>query len=155
MTETARTIASPVGPLLLRANDTSLLAIDFAVAPSRHRAKSEVLDLAERQLGEYFARTRTAFSLPLEPVGTPFQMSVWVELSAMSYGEVLTYAALSQRIGRPKSARAVANALGANPLPIVIPCHRIVAADGIGGYGGGVDKKRVLLALEASSNNQH
>jgi methylated-DNA-[protein]-cysteine S-methyltransferase len=155
MTESTRTISSPIGPLLLRANDTSLLGIDFVKETSRHHSKSAVLDLSQEQLDEYFARTRTIFSLPLEPVGTPFQMSVWVELSALGYGEVLTYTGLAARLHRPRSARAVANALGANPLPIVIPCHRILAADGIGGYGGGVDKKRVLLALEASSNNGH
>lgn len=110
--------------------------------------------MAQEQLSEYFERTRTTFSLPLEPVGTPFQMEVWVELGAVGYGEVLSYTGLATRLRSPRSARAVANALGANPLPIVIPCHRILATDGIGGYAGGVDKKRILLALEAAPHQQ-
>src|ERR1700688_3149557 len=102
-----------------------------------------------RQLREYFAGKRTEFSLPLAPEGTAFQRSVWRQLQAIPYGETISYGELARRVGNPKASRAVGSANGANPLPIVIPCHRVIAGDGtLGGFGGGLPTKQTLLALE-------
>jgi methylated-DNA-[protein]-cysteine S-methyltransferase len=102
-----------------------------------------------RQLGEYFAGTRRAFELPLAPRGTPFQRATWQELSDIPWGTAISYGELARRLGRPGGPRAVGQANGANPIPIVVPCHRVIAADGtLGGYGGGLELKRRLLALE-------
>jgi methylated-DNA-[protein]-cysteine S-methyltransferase len=102
------------------------------------------------QLGEYFSGERRSFDLPLEPAGSPFQLQVWRALREIDYGETLSYGELARRIGRPNAPRAVGAANGANPLSVVIPCHRLVGADGtLTGYGGGIERKRLLLDLEA------
>jgi methylated-DNA-[protein]-cysteine S-methyltransferase len=101
------------------------------------------------QLREYLAGTRTSFDLALAPSGTPFQQRVWRGLTEIAYGAVCGYGDLARRIGKPGAARAVGQANGANPIPIIIPCHRVIAADGsIGGYSSGLPIKRRLLALE-------
>jgi len=112
----------------------------------------DVLLTAAHQLTEYFAGTRRSFSVPraLAPA-TAFQYDCWRALETIPYGEVTTYADIAAAVGRPRAARAVGNANHANPWPIVVPCHRVVAANGLGGYGGGVDVKEFLLALERSS----
>jgi methylated-DNA-[protein]-cysteine S-methyltransferase len=100
-------------------------------------------------LAEYFAGSRTVFDLELAPAGTPFQRRVWQALTEIPYGQVVSYGEIARRIGMPKAARAVGQANGANPIPVVIPCHRVIAADGtIGGYSGGLDIKRQLLGIE-------
>jgi methylated-DNA-[protein]-cysteine S-methyltransferase len=102
------------------------------------------------QLAEYFAGTRKAFSLPLRPAGTAFQQSVWAALQEIPFGATLSYGELARRIGQPAAARAVGAANGANPLPIVVPCHRVIGADhSLTGFGGGLATKRFLLAHEA------
>ena len=104
---------------------------------------------ALRQLREYFAGKRAEFDLPLAPAGTAFQRSVWRQLQEIPYGETISYGELARRVGNPKASRAVGSANGANPLPIVIPCHRVIAGDGtLGGFGGGLLTKQTLLALE-------
>ncbi|HEX9710050.1 MAG TPA: methylated-DNA--[protein]-cysteine S-methyltransferase [Candidatus Thermoplasmatota archaeon] len=104
---------------------------------------------AARQLGQYFHTRRTTFGLPLAPSGTPFQRRVWDELREVPYGETVSYGELARRIGQPTASRAVGAANGANPIPIIIPCHRAIGADGsMTGYGGGVERKRALLTLE-------
>ncbi len=101
------------------------------------------------QLREYFAGTRTSFDLALAPSGTPFQQRVWRGLTEIPYGAVCGYGDLARSIGKPGAARAVGQANGANPIPIIIPCHRVIAADGsVGGYSSGLPIKRQLLALE-------
>lgn len=109
-----------------------------------------LLAQAQRELDEYGAGQRTRFTLPLDFAwGTPFQQAVWRALYEVPYGEVISYAELAQRSGRPGAARAVGQANGANPLAPVVPCHRVIAADGtLGGYGGGLPLKARLLALE-------
>lgn len=103
----------------------------------------------ERQLGEYLAGERRRFDVPISPSGTQFQLAVWRELLRVPYGQVITYGELARRIGRPRAARAVGGAVGANPLPILIPCHRVVGAGGtLGGFGPGLPWKRRLLELE-------
>jgi len=104
----------------------------------------------ERQLDEYFAGKRTAFDLPLAPSGTPFQLRVWDELTRIPWGATVTYGELAARAGHPGAARAVGAAVGRNPLSIVVPCHRVVGADGrLTGYAGGIGRKATLLALES------
>lgn len=148
-------LESPIGPLLI-AGDDALRAIAFPneKKPRRPEAgwtesrRGAVAD-AVAQLREYFDRKRTAFDLPLAPEGTPFQRSVWRVLEEIPYGETISYIELARRVGKPKAARAVGSANGRNPLPIVIPCHRVIAADGtLGGFGGGLPTKRTLLDLE-------
>ena len=111
-----------------------------------------LLATAAQQILEYFAGQRRAFTLPLNPGGTPFQQRVWQALQEIPYGHVISYKQLAQRIGQPTALRAVGGANHRNPLPIVIPCHRVIAADGsLGGFGGGLEIKRALLELETGS----
>ena len=108
------------------------------------------LRAARRELEEYFAGERREFSLALEPAGTPFQMRVWQALRAIPYGETISYLELARRVESPRAFRAVGQANGHNPISIIVPCHRVIAADGsLGGYGGGLERKRFLLALES------
>ena len=101
------------------------------------------------QLREYFAGERTTFDLPLAPSGTPFQQRVWIALGEIPYGRTVSYGQIAVRIGRPRACRAVGLANGANPIGVIIPCHRVVGADGtLTGYGGGLDRKRFLIAME-------
>ena len=110
----------------------------------------EALAPVVRQLEEYFAGERRTFDLALAPGGTPFQAQVWAELCRIPYGETLSYLQLAQRIGNPRAVRAVGLANGSNPIAIVIPCHRVIGADGsLTGYGGGLPTKRWLLGLES------
>jgi methylated-DNA-[protein]-cysteine S-methyltransferase len=151
-------VASPVGRLLLVAHGEALAGVYFEDHARGPRVASDWIDdpsrfeAAIRQLGEYFAGRRAAFDLPLAPpapAATPFQRDVWTALRAIPYGTTITYAELARRVGRPGSARAVGHANARNPISIVVPCHRVVGADGsLTGYAGGEDRKRRLLALE-------
>ena len=107
-----------------------------------------VLKETATQLEEYFAGERTEFDVPMELDGTEFQRGVWAELARIPYGETISYGELARRVGRPKGPRAVGQANGRNPIPIIVPCHRVLASNGIGGYGGGLPMKRTLLAVE-------
>jgi methylated-DNA-[protein]-cysteine S-methyltransferase len=151
----SRVVKTAVGPLVLSASDEGLTHLDLpgkgtAAATEGSPASSAHLDRAVRQLDEYFAGSRTSFDLDLSPAGTDFQRSVWFALADIPYGETISYAELAQWVGRPRAFRAVGQANGANPLAIILPCHRVIASGGgIGGYGGGLDLKRWLLAHEA------
>lgn len=159
-----RTIDTPVGPLTLTAHDGALSGVYFdghdpaprqALGTDRvgepSSADDAVLDRASGQLAEYFAGTRRDFDLPLELAGTEFQRAVWAQLRAIPYGETITYGELARRVGNPNAFRAVGSANGRNPVSIVVPCHRVVAAGGkLGGYGGGLDRKTLLLHLEGA-----
>jgi methylated-DNA-[protein]-cysteine S-methyltransferase len=102
-----------------------------------------------QQLREYFSGQRKTFDIPLAPKGTPFQLAVWNALLEVPYGDTVTYAELARRIGRPSAVRAVGAANGANPIPVIIPCHRVIGSNGtLTGYGGGIERKQWLLALE-------
>ncbi len=116
-------------------------------AGSNHRP-SPVLEQTAVELEEYFAGARTNFDVPLRLDGTQFQRQVWAELSRIPYGETISYGELARRVGRPKGPRAVGQANGRNPVPIIVPCHRVLAGTGIGGYGGGLPVKRALLSIE-------
>ena len=115
----------------------------------RKVCETPLLQEAEEQLNEYFAHVRREFDLPLAPRGTPFQRAVWAALEEIPYGETLSYGEVALRVGNPKAARAVGMANNRNPIAIVIPCHRVVGADGsLTGYAGGLAAKERLLALE-------
>jgi len=153
-----RTINSPVGKLLLAGDQSGLRIIGFPggkghVEPDA--AWSLVDDCfkeAEDQLNEYFEGERTSFDLNLSPSGTEFQLLVLTALQEIPCGETRSYLDIAKRIGRPKAVRAVGAANGRNPLPIVIPCHRVIGADGsLTGFGGGLDTKRYLLNLEGAN----
>jgi methylated-DNA-[protein]-cysteine S-methyltransferase len=156
MTATCYTqIESPLGPLLLAADDAGLRQILFV--NGRHPAKPEstwkkdraALTETIRQLQAYFAGELENFDLQLAPVGTPFQLAVWRRLTDIPYGETISYGELASRMGNPKASRAVGLANGSNPIPIVIPCHRVIGSNGkLTGYGGGLPIKEKLLALE-------
>jgi methylated-DNA-[protein]-cysteine S-methyltransferase len=142
---------TPVGPLRIVISDHGLSEIRFG-ADSRHQAAPghPVLRSAVAQLDEYFAGRRTTFDLPLAPAGSPFQRRVWEALREIPYGRTESYGALAARLGLVNGARAVGAANGQNPLPIVVPCHRVVGANGrLVGYGGGLERKRTLLEIEA------
>jgi methylated-DNA-[protein]-cysteine S-methyltransferase len=146
-------VATPIGPLRLEANASGLTGVVLPRhlgEPARCTpARSALLRDATRQIEEYFAGTRRCFALPLVMAGTAFQNAVWRSLATIAWGETITYAELAAAIGRPAACRAVGQANGANPLPIVVPCHRVVAAGRrLGGYSGGLEVKRALLALE-------
>lgn len=139
---------SPVGPLAITVDDDgTVISIHFG--PGEPAGDPRRCVEVVRQLEEYFAGKRRDFDLKLAPAGTEFQREVWSELTRIPYGATISYAELSQRIGRPKAVRAVGAANGANPIPIVIPCHRVIGANGtLTGYGGGLPIKQHLLALE-------
>lgn len=149
-----KTIQSPLGPLTLVEEDGALVQLSFDgyTVLESEEVDSPLLREAERQLASYFAGQLQVFSLPLCTRGTPFQEKVWCALQKIPYGETRTYGELAAMIGQPTAARAVGGANHRNPLAIIIPCHRVVAAHGgLGGYGGGLDKKQWLLALEEKS----
>ncbi len=146
------TIPSPVGDLLLLGDEAALHSVvfpDYRVPPGARRSDA-AFARAREQFERYFAGELTEFDLPLAPVGTPFQHQVWAALRAIPYGETRSYGELAAQIGRPGAARAVGLANGRNPLPIVVPCHRVIGANGsLTGFGGGIERKAALLALES------
>jgi methylated-DNA-[protein]-cysteine S-methyltransferase len=151
-------IDSPVGALLLVGTEHALVRVHFQAGPQPLRPAQDwrfataPFEQARAQLMEYFCGARCSFELPLAPQGTPFQLRVWRELAKIPYGETVSYAAIGRRLGLAKGARAVGLANGANPLPIVVPCHRVIGADGtLTGFGGGLHIKRSLLALEGAA----
>lgn len=144
------TIPSPLGPILLSADERGLTSIRIRAAAAPGDRAADCFREPARQLAAYFRGELKTFRLELHPEGTEFQLAVWRELEKIPYGTTLSYGELAARIGRPAAGRAVGGANGRNPLPIVIPCHRVIAGDGsLGGYTGGLDIKRFLLALEA------
>jgi methylated-DNA-[protein]-cysteine S-methyltransferase len=144
-------LPSPIGDLLLTAEDGRLtrLLMDAEPDPSWRRDDGGLRRFTE-QVDAYFAGALTDFDVDVAPAGTPFQRRVWSALREIPYGETWSYGRLATRVGNPKAARAVGLANGRNPISIVVPCHRVVGSDGrLVGYGGGMDRKRLLLDLEA------
>jgi methylated-DNA-[protein]-cysteine S-methyltransferase len=146
---------SPVGRLLLAGDDTGLHRIIFMNGRDRVHADpnwiSDPPAFSEtiRQLNAYFGGESESFDLPLSPEGTPFQLQIWRKLCEIPYGETISYGEIARRIGNPKACRAVGLANGSNPIPIIIPCHRVIGSNGkLTGYGGGLPIKEKLLALE-------
>ncbi|MCI0341945.1 MAG: methylated-DNA--[protein]-cysteine S-methyltransferase [Planctomycetales bacterium] len=151
---TEQLVPSPVGPLRIAATDRAVVAVEFAGRVSRgndaRRGPNAVTRRAARELADYFAGRRARFSVPLDPAGTPWQRRVWAALRRIPHGETVTYGALAARAGSPGAARAIGGAVGSNPIAVLIPCHRVVASDGLGGFGGGLARKRALLAIESA-----
>jgi len=146
---------SPVGTLRLWSNGRQLVRIEFnpreAAPAGAQRQDDAALRRGGEQLEEYFAGKRKAFDLPLAPRGTDFQQSVWRALAEIPWGQWRSYGDIARAIGRPRAVRAVGAANGRNPLPIVVPCHRVVGSDGsLTGFAGGLETKRYLLELEGS-----
>ncbi|MBC8571359.1 methylated-DNA--[protein]-cysteine S-methyltransferase [Zongyangia hominis] len=144
---------SPVGELLLREEGQALTGVHFggqtALREGDRLEESLLLRQAARELDEYFAGERRRFSLPLAPKGTPFQQKVWAALLEIPYGETRTYGQIAAAIGQPTACRAVGMANNKNPIAIVVPCHRVVGANGsLTGYAGGLSVKEKLLQLE-------
>lgn len=148
---TTRWMDSPIGGLRIHVSAGLVTAIAFGPdQPSGTRVADPLLDRVEAQLTEYFAGERTAFDLPLANEGSEFQKKVWSELQRIPFGETASYGDIARRLGyEPGISRAVGAANGANPIPVVVPCHRVIGADGsLTGYAGGIERKRTLLALE-------
>jgi methylated-DNA-[protein]-cysteine S-methyltransferase len=149
---------APIGTLLLAGSARALTHVHFQAGArplqpcAAWRRAAAPFTQVTRQLAEYFAGTRRVFTLALAPRGTPFQRSVWHALQQIPYGDTVSYGELARRLGSKSGARAVGLANGANPLPIIVPCHRVIGADGsLTGFGGGLDIKRALLALEGAA----
>jgi len=158
-------IASPIGPLTLIAADGRLAGMHMEITryepdagtlgTALDRDAEPVLAAAARQLDAYFDGELTSFDLPLTLDGSPFQRTVWAALQNIPYGETISYGELARRIGQPSASRAVGLANCKNPVSIVVPCHRVIGADGsLTGYGGGMDRKRFLLGLEQRVSGQ-
>lgn len=149
-------LSSPIGDLLLTARDGALTSLHMINSRSDHSISDEwreggieALDAARRQLDDYFEGRLQRFDLPIRMIGTPFQLGVWEQLRKIPYGETISYMELARRVGNPGASRAVGSANGRNPISIIVPCHRVIAAAGtLGGYGGGLDRKLWLLEHE-------
>lgn len=144
-------LSSPIGPLSIVAHDGAITGVFLPaqVAPAASRADDPLLWSARDQLEAYFAGELRSFDLPLAPHGTPFQHEVWAALRTIPFGEMISYAELADLVGRPGAARAVGAANARNPISIIVPCHRVVGADGaLTGYAGGIEAKAWLLAHE-------
>ncbi|MCG8369476.1 MAG: methylated-DNA--[protein]-cysteine S-methyltransferase [Proteobacteria bacterium] len=151
---------TPIGELLLAGDGDGLATIGFPRGPMRRAPEPDwifnekPLAEARRQLVEYFAGERRVFDLPLQLSGTEFQVSVLEALLDIPYGETTSYGEIARRIGRPRAVRAVGAANGRNPIPIVVPCHRVIGSTGdLTGFGGGLDTKEALLRLEAEHSS--
>lgn len=148
-------VPSPVGPLLLTGDGESLQGLHFSTGAKKKEAeagwRNDATPFREviRQLDAYFEGALHDFDVPLAPMGTPFQRNVWSALREIPYGRTISYGELARRIGNPSASRAVGLANGSNPIAIIVPCHRVIGANGkLTGFGGGLDVKRKLLDLE-------
>jgi methylated-DNA-[protein]-cysteine S-methyltransferase len=151
---------SPLGKLLLIGNEGILEALHFPNAPEQEAIGADwqydetVFNEVLQQLAEYFAGKRQVFDLKIIPKGTDFQKSVWQELQKIPFGKTASYGEIAERIGNPKACRAVGMANNKNPIPIIVPCHRVIGKNGsLIGFGGGLDLKRQLLNLENGSSS--
>jgi len=149
-------IETPIGPLHAVFDEEERLCelgfqcrTGFSLSSPDSRERDRLKPVLHQQLHEYFTGKRKTFDFPLAPKGTPFQLAVWNALLEIPYGDTVTYAELARRIGKPSAVRAVGAANGANPIPVIIPCHRVIGSNGtLTGYGGGIERKQWLLALE-------
>lgn len=143
------TYDSPIGRLTVTENNGHITGLYLSITAKEITPRSELLTEACRQLDEYFSGKRTAFELPLDPHGTPFQLKVWNELQKIPYGQTVCYRDIAAGIGNIRAARAVGQAVHNNPIMIIIPCHRVISKDGsIGGFACGIDIKKYLLEIE-------
>ncbi len=146
---------TPIGELLLAGDRHALQELGFPDGPKRRRAqpgwelRDAIFGEAKTQLCEYFSGSIRSFSLAIKPNGTPFQLGVLDELQKIPYGATVSYGEIAARLGRPKAMRAVGAANGRNPIPVIIPCHRVIGSNGqLTGFGGGIPTKKALLKLE-------
>lgn len=146
------TVQSPIGALTLTEEDGALVKLSFADEGARE--ETPLLHQAAQELAEYFRGERREFTVPLSPRGTPFQRQCWDALLQIPYGETRSYAFQAQMIGKPQACRAAGMANHRNPLPVLIPCHRVVGKNGsLTGYAGGLDRKKILLQIESGEGN--
>ena len=146
------TLSTPIGDLLLTSDGSALTGVYFEgrTPDAAWREDDEILGEAREQLAAYFGGRLTEFTLTLAPTGTPFQMRVWEELNAIPFGTTISYGEQARRLDRPSASRAVGAANGRNPIPVIVPCHRVIGAGGsLTGFGGGLDRKKWLLEHEA------
>lgn len=147
---------SPVGEITMVATDEGLISLAWSVdgrkpviPANAEKYDNKILKLAKKELTEYFAGQRTNFSVPVQPSGTAFQRQVWEALNQIPYGQSVSYKDIAVKLKNPAAVRAIGQANGANPVPIIIPCHRVVTASGaLGGFSGGLERKRQLLKIE-------
>ena len=144
---------TPVGDITVTENEGYITGLTLDKSCSGKCLRTALLDLCERQLWEYFRGERRNFELPLHMEGTAFQQKVWQAILDIPYGKTITYAELAKRIGSPDGARAAGSACGANPIAIIVPCHRVLGKNGLGGYAYGADAKKTLLKIEKLGNN--
>lgn len=143
------TIQTPLGTILATSDMLGICSLDFEDTVLEKEESNVHLEQLKEELQEYFKGSRTTFTVALHPTGTPFQLSVWQCLCAIPYGHTISYSEEAKMLEHPSATRAVANANGKNPLPIIIPCHRVIAKDkSLGGYSGGLWRKELLLNLE-------
>ena len=143
------TIETPLGVMRAEADENALVLLEFDAAPVGESTSNAILEKIRAELTEYFAGKRNDFTVEMSPAGTEFQKRVWAELRRIPHGKTISYEELAHRIGKPTAQRAVAQANGANPICILIPCHRVIAKNGrLGGYSSGLERKRFLLGLE-------
>lgn len=153
--EMKRTVMeTPLGRMAIEAEKNAITAV-FYTDEAVMASEDQLLQEAQKQLQQYFAGMRKEFDLPLKPEGTPFQLAAWEALQKIPYGETRTYGQQAAMMGKAAAARAVGGANHKNPIAIIIPCHRVVAADGMGGYAAGADKKQYLIALEGQNKAQN
>ena len=153
MTLHALAIESPLGNLQLVSEANYLIELNWEgahkVLTSTTRSEPAILTTAADELSQFFSGQRSEFSVPIKPKGTAFQLSVWRELQAIAWGETCSYRDIAERLGKPTGSRAVGGAVGRNPIPVIIPCHRIVGASGaLTGFSGGLQNKKLLLGCE-------
>lgn len=142
-------ISSPFGNILLESREGCLSRLQFTEEQTDGEILDQVLLSAKEQLEEYFTGKRKNFDMPIGLGGTDFQRKVWMEVAKIPFGQTTTYMKLSQKLGNPAAFRAVGAAIGANPILVILPCHRILGSDGsLTGYAGGLDRKKALLELE-------
>lgn len=148
------TFKTPVGYLELSSNETAVISVSFVDTDKKHSVKLPLILLsAKLQMKEYFSGTRKKFDILVEPQGTDFQLKVWNEISKINYGETASYLDIAKATGSSKNTRAVGLANSKNPIPIIIPCHRVIGSDGkLTGYAGGLHKKRWLLKHELDNS---
>ena len=139
-------IKTPIGTLVVHQEEKKITKVFFGLLKNKNIMKKSLM----KEFDTYFSRKKTSFSLPLDLEGTTFQKSVWKAISKIPYGQTRTYSEIAKKIGKPRAIRAVGQACGANPVLIVIPCHRVVGASSLGGYAGGIQNKKWLLQHEGS-----
>lgn len=145
-----QTFESPIGPLKISANESAISSIEFHKKAEEERP-NPITELAANQLEEYFQGKRKDFSIPLSALGTDFQRSVWQELREIPFGETRSYRDIAEKIGNKKAVRAVGAANGKNPIPIIVPCHRVIGSNGtLTGFAGGLESKKWLLEHESN-----